>query len=152
MTPKLRKTAVVGILALASMVLFLVLVFEDVRAFQDANWRQLPLALVARYAVAMGLAGALVGYLLSGMFGKSGLKGWVLAWLGGLLVATIAGIVGSAVGLLPDLIAGGPRTGAIVAILAGALVLPLALIGWPILVLIWILLVSLAHITARAGK
>ena len=100
----------------------------------------------------MGLAGALVGYLLSGMFGKSGLKGWVLAWLGGLLVATIAGIVGSAVGLLPDLIAGGPRTGAIVAILAGALVLPLALIGWPILVLIWILLVSLAHITARADK
>ena len=152
MTPSLRKTAVVGILALASMVLFMVLVFEDVRAFQDADWHQLPLALVARYAVAMGLAGALVGYSLYGMFGKSGLKGWALALVGGFLVATIAGIVGSAVGLVPDLIADGPRTGAIIAIFAGALVLPLALIGWPLLLLIWIVLVSLAHIIARSGK
>ncbi|MEP1201132.1 hypothetical protein [Tateyamaria sp.] len=107
------------------------------------------MGLIVRYFMAMGLGGAVAGYALSNLFGRSGLLGWVLAAMGGILVATFAGLLGSAIGLLPDLLSDGFQTPDILAVSAGALVLPLALIGWPTLLPIWIGLIFLVHILAK---
>jgi hypothetical protein len=147
-----RKPMVICVLALASLALFLALVFEDFGELAAAEWSELPLGLIARYALAMGMGGALAGYVLYGMFGKSGILGWLVAIAGGVLVATFSGILGSAIGLAPDLLTDGFQARDAVAIAAGALVLPLALLGWPILVPIWGVLVALAHVVALRGK
>lgn len=147
-----RRLAVILLLAVASLLLFLALIFEDFGQFAAADWSQLPLGLITRYAISMGLAGAVVGYLLSGMFGKPGLPGWFLALLGGLFVSTLAGLLGSAIGLSPDLVSDGLQIGDFVAIGAGALVLPLAAIGWPFLIPLWLVLVLTAHLVARSRR
>lgn len=143
-----RKRVVAGVLALASLALFLAMIFEDIGEFATADWSNLPIGLIVRYAVAMGLGGALAGYILAGWFGKSGIFGWLLAFVGGFLAATFAGIIGSAFGLAPDLLSDGFQASDILAIVAGALVLPLAVIGWPVLLPIWLALVGLAHVLA----
>ena len=147
-----HKWTVTIVLALASMLLFISLVFEDMGELTDTDWANLPIGLITRYLIAMGLGGALAGYFLSGLFGRTGLLGWFLTMLGGVLAATFAGLLGSAIGLSPDLLSDGLQTRDIVAIGAGALVLPLALTGWPILLPIWISLLSTAHICARKRR
>ncbi len=137
------------LLAAASALLFLALVFEDFDQLRETDWSEQPMGLIVRYFVAMGLGGAVAGYALSNLFGRSGLLGWVLAAMGGILVATFAGLLGSAIGLLPDLVSNGFQTPDILAVSAGALVLPLALIGWPTLLPIWIGLIFLVHILAK---
>ena len=147
-----HKSTVTIMLALASMLLFLALVFEDMGELAATDWSNLPLGLITRYFIAMGLGGALAGYILSGLFGRNGLLGWFLAIIGGVIAATFAGLIGSAIGLSPDLLSDGFQTRDVVAIGAGALVLPLALTGWPILLPIWLTLVSIAHIFARKRR
>ncbi|AXI45237.1 hypothetical protein C1J03_03810 [Sulfitobacter sp. SK012] len=145
-------SAVTIVLALSSMLLFLALVFEDLGEIADADWSNLPIGLIVRYLIAMGLGGALAGHILSGLFGRTGFLGWLLAIFGGVVTATFAGMVGSAIGLAPDLFLDGFQTRDFVAIGAGALVFPLALIGWPVLLPIWTALVSTAHILARRRR
>ena len=147
-----HKSTVTIMLALASMLLFIALVFEDMGEFTDADWSNLPFGLITRYLIAMGLGGAFAGYILSGLFGRSGFLGWLFTIIGGVLVATFAGLIGSAIGLSPDLLSDGLQTRDVVAIGAGALVLPLALTGWPVLLPIWIALISTAHILARKRR
>ena len=143
-----RKKKVAAVLALASLVLFLALVFDDIGELANADWSNLPLGLITRYAVAMALGGAVAGYALSGLFGKSGAPGWALALFAGFLVSTLSGVLGSAFGLAPDLLSDGYQTSDLLAIGAGALVLPLAMVGWPILLPIWLALVATAHVLA----
>lgn len=150
--PSGRKWVVTIVLAFASMLLFLALVFEDISELADTDWSDLPLGLITRYLIAMGLGGAFAGYFLSGLFGKNGFLGWFLAIFGGFVAATFAGLVGSAIGLSPDLLSDGFQTRDMVAIGAGLLVFPFALIGWPILLPIWIALISTAHILARKRR
>ncbi|WP_295314252.1 hypothetical protein [Roseobacter sp.] len=149
---KLLKRQVILTLALASMLLFLALVFEDVGELATVDWSELPLGLIVRYAVAMGIGGAIAGYILMGLFGRPGVIGWGLSMTGGILVATFAGLLGSAIGLSPDLLSDGYQTRDIVAIGAGALVLPLAVIGWPVLLPVWIVLIARAHMLARKRR
>ncbi len=151
-TSKLLKRQVILTLALASMLLFLALVFEDIGELAAADWSELPLGLIVRYAVAMGIGGAIAGYVLTGLFGRAGVIGWGLAMTGGVLVATFAGLLGSAIGLSPDLLSDGYQTRDIIAIGAGALVLPLAVIGWPVLLPVWIVLIARAHMLARKWR
>lgn len=139
-------------MALASLVLFLAMIFEDIGDFAAADWSNIPVGLIVRYAVAMGLGGALAGYVLAGLFGKSGFLGWLLALVGGFLATTFAGIIGSAFGLAPDLLSDGFQASDMLAIGAGALVLPLAVIGWPVLLPVWLALVLLAHVLARKRR
>ena len=97
----------------------------------------------------MAIAGAVVGWLLAGMFGRPGPLGWLLAALGGLLVALISGALGSAIGLLPDLLRDGWQTGAdLIRIGGGALVAPFALAGQPLVALGWAVLVGITHVLA----
>jgi hypothetical protein len=147
-----HKWSVPIVLALASMLLFVALVFQDMGALTDTDWSNLPFGLITRYLIAMGLGGALAGYILSGLFGRSGLLGWFSAMIGGVLVATFAGLIGSAIALAPDLLSDGLQTRDVVAIGSGAFVLPFALSGWPILLPIWIALISTAHILASKGR
>lgn len=147
-----RRMTVTLLLAVASLLLFFALVFEDFGQFVASDWSQLPIGLITRYAISMGLAGAVVGYLLSGMFGKRGLIGWIVAVIGGLVVSTLSGLLGSTIGLAPDLLSDGLQTTDFVAIGAGALVLPLAAIGWPFLLPLWLVLVVSAHLVARKGQ
>ncbi|QJF51196.1 hypothetical protein [Roseobacter ponti] len=149
---KRLKRQVILTLALASMLLFLALVFEDIGELAAANWSELPLGLIVRYAVAMGIGGAVAGYVLAGLFGRQGITGWCLAMTAGVLVATFAGLLGSAIGLAPDLLSDGYQTRDIVAIGAGALVFPLAVIGWPVLLPVWIVLIARAHMLARRRR
>ena len=135
-------------LAAASTLLFLALIFEDIGDLADSDWSNLPIGMIVRYIVAMGLGGAIAGYALSNLFGRPGLLGWALSLIGGVIAATFAGLLGSAIGLLPDLLSDGLQSRDIVAVGAGVLVLPLALIGWPVLLPIWAGLISLVHLLA----
>lgn len=142
-----RTVATVG-LALASMLLFLAMVFDDVSELTNASWSTLPIGLIARYLIAMGLGGAIAGHFLYGLFGRSGILGWFFAIAGGVVAATFAGLVGSAIGLSPDLLSDGFQSRDIIAISAGVLVLPFALIGWPVLMPIWVILIAAIHVFA----
>jgi hypothetical protein len=113
---------------------------------------QMPWGLVIRYVVAMFLGGALAGVLLSGLFGRRGVPGFCLALLAGLLVALFAGLLGSAAGLLPDILSDGWQSKDAVPILAGLLVFPLAVLENVWLLPIWLVLVILCHRRASAAR
>ncbi len=89
---------VAGMMALASALLFVALLFEDFSALAAADPSQVPWSLMLRYVVSMTFGGAIAGYLLSGMFGRSGIFGWFLALAGGVFTSIFAGILGSFVG------------------------------------------------------
>ena len=146
------KLAASLLLAAASALLFLALIFDDFGHLSETDWSELPLVLIVRYFLAMGVGGAIAGYALSNLFGRTGLLGWVLALIGGILAATFAGLLGSAIGLLPDLLSDGFQSHDILAVTAGALVLPLAMIGWPVLIPIWVCLVFLVHLLAKRQR
>lgn len=97
----------------------------------------------------MAIAGGLIGALLSGLFGRRGLVGWALALVAGLLIATVAGLLGSFFGGLPDLIARGTRPGDMIAVLAGGMVLPFVVADWPLIGALWLALLGATHILIR---
>lgn len=151
-TPPARspRKIVAGMMALSSALLLFVFVVEDFGDLPTLMAAAPPWGLILRYLFAMALAGAVCGYLMAGMFGRRGLGGWLLAVLGGILIATIAGLLGSLIGLLPDLLADGFQTRDLVAIAAGALVLPLAATGWAPLLVVWLALVLGTHAWAAS--
>jgi hypothetical protein len=104
------------------------------------------------YVAAMAIGGALAGYLLAGAFGRHGPFGWLLAMFGGTVATTFGGVAGSFLGMLPDLLTNGAQAGSVVAIGAGALVLPFALTGWPALIVLWFALVVATHVQARRHR
>ena len=66
-------------MAVVGVLIFTVLLVEDVGLLpQDAS-ASLPWGLIGQYAVAMAMGGALAGALLSGLFGRGGAGGWFLA-------------------------------------------------------------------------
>ena len=138
-----------AMMALAGAGFFLVFLLEDLAGRGDVHWSDLPLGLAARYILSMGIGGALAGWLLAGLFGRSGVSGWLAALLGGALAVTVAGLLGSLVGLLPDLLADGWQTGDLIAIVYGLVVLPLAFVGQPLVLLLWLALVAATHLWAR---
>ncbi len=66
-----------------------------------------------------------------------------------MLAAVSSGIFGSLFGLLPDMLHDGFQLGDVIAIGFGALVLPLATVGHPWLLILWLILVVASHLWAR---
>ncbi|WP_147238796.1 hypothetical protein [Rhodosalinus halophilus] len=147
--PGSPRVAVAGAMALAGALLFVVFLYEDMEDALRAAEAALPWGPILGYVVAMGFGGAVAGALLSGAFGRRGIGGWFLSALAGVVTTTVGGMLGSLAGLLPSLISEGWTTGDLIGIGAGALILPLAIIDWPLLILIWIGLVVAAHLLAR---
>lgn len=140
------------LMALAGAFFFAVFVSQDVRPNEDLSWRTLPWGLLVRYGVAMVLGGLLAGFLFGGLFGRRGVLGWLLAVIVGILALSLSGLLGSAVGLLPDLLADGYQPRDLVAVAAGVLILPLTLADQPWLLAVLLLLIGGAHVLARRGR
>ena len=136
-------------MAVIGAFLFGAFVLQDIRIHPELGARDLPWGLILRYGLAMSLGGALIGFLASGLFGRRGIGGWGLALLGGLLVSALAGLAGSAFGLLPELLADGFSTADAIRIGAGLLVLPLAAAEAPLLLVIIVGLIAATHLWSR---
>jgi hypothetical protein len=139
-------------MAFSSALFFVVFLFKDLGELVRTSWSDVPWALLVRYLASMGLAGGLVGFALSGLLGRRGLGGWALAVVAGAVAATAAGLLGSLFGGLPDIVANGLDGQAAIAIGAGALVLPFAMSDWPLLLLIWLVLLAITHLWIRRRR
>lgn len=148
----MQRWIVMAMLALVSACVFGVFILQDIRALPDTSTATPPWGLILRYAVAMTTGGAVVGYLLSGLFGRSGIAGWALALLGGLIATSMSSLLGSAFGLLPDLAADGLSTTEIIEIAAGLLVLPLAASEQPVVLLFVIGMVLVTHSWCKRAR
>lgn len=146
------RPAVALCMALLGALFFAAMLVQDMGAMSQVELKDLPSGLVFRYVVAMALGGAAAGWSLAGLFGRHGAVGWLLSFLGGVLVALVAGMVGAAAGLAPDLLADGWQGKDMVPILFGLVVIPSALAGQPILLLVWAALIALAHWLARRAR
>ena len=141
------RLRVAAVMAVIGIVLFATVLYDDVPSNSEART-----GLVIRYALAMALGGALAGYLLARLFGRTGVVGWVLAVFGGGLASIVAGLAGSLIGLLPELLSDGWHSTDMIAIASGILILPFALNDGLFVALVWIGLVLGAHIWARSQK
>lgn len=148
----MQKQITVLIMAVTGLLFFAAFVSQDIRVLPDVTWGELPWGLILRYALAMTFGGALAGFLFAGFFGRRGFLGWLLAIIGGVLSALVAGLFGSAIGLLPDLLADGYHTADLVRAGLGVLVIPLSLIEQPALILLLAGLVGLAHVMAKRAR
>lgn len=144
------RAVATGLTALSSALFFLVFLFEDLGDLLQAPESKVPWGLVVRYLAAMGVAGGLTGFFLSGLFGRRGLAGWALALVAGAVAATVAGVLGSLLGGVNDIVANGFDGRVAIAVAAGALVLPFAFVDWPLLIVLWLALLALTHLWIRA--
>lgn len=143
---------VIGMMALIGCLLFIAFFMEDVLGSEALSWSNQPWPLVFRYVVAMAIGGALAGFLTTGLFGRRGILGWILAALGGLFAAFIAGLFGSLAGQVPDLLASGWSSTGMVSVAFGALIAPLAFVGQPMILVGWLVLVALTHLWVRRSR
>ena len=141
-----------AMVALIGAGLFFVLLAGDLPGRESGEWDDLPTRLVVRYIVTMALGSAAAGWLLAGLFGRRGVGGWVLALAGAVATTMVAGLLGSAMGLLPDLLRDGLQSADIIPILFGLAVLPLAFVGNPLLLAGWLVLIALTHVWARQAR
>lgn len=139
-------------MALIGAYLFAAFVLQDLRIHPDVPRSDLPWALILRYALAMVLGGAVSGLLFCGLFGRKGAFGWVLAVIGGIIAASVSGLLGSAFGLLPNLLSDGFSTTDAVQVAAGLLILPLSAIEQPSVLAIVLGLIVLAHVLLRRAR
>ncbi len=136
-------------MALIGVLLIAAFMAEDVIAQGGLTWADLPKGLMLRYLLAMAIGGALSGWLLAGMFGRSGLGGFVIGFLGAVIATLVAGLFGSAAGLLPDLLRDGWSSSDLIPIFYGLAALPLAFAGQPLLFVGWLVVMLLTHLWAR---
>lgn len=148
----MHKRVSSAVMAVMGLMFFGAFVGQDVRIHPEIAFADMPWGLILRYALAMTLGGALAGYLLAGLFGRRGLLGWFVAFVGGLLCALIAGVFGSVIGLVPDLLADGYQTADLVRAALGALVVPLSLIEAPILLPVLVGLLIAAHLLVKRSR
>lgn len=146
------RAIVVLMMALVGAMFFFVFIAEDITNMTDLEWADLPWGLILRYVLAMGAGGALAGALAAGLFGRAGLLGWLLALLGGVIAVVLAGLMGSAIGLLPDLLRDGWQTADLIPVLFGLLVVPMAAAGEPLVGAALIGLIALTHFLARRRR
>jgi hypothetical protein len=143
------RLLVAGLMAVTGAAFFFIFLLQDIANPRYSDWHELPWAMLSRYVLAMGIGGGLSGWLLSGLFGRRGMGGWLLAILGGIIATGVAGILGSAVGMLPDLFRIGLDMREIIPVAFGFVVLPLAIIGQPPLLIVWLILIGLTHLGAK---
>lgn len=98
--------------------------------------------------ISQAIGGAISGWLLAGLFGRSGVLGWVLAVLGGIVATLIAGALGGLVLSLPDIITQGFQAQEAINVALGAFIVPLAAAGKPMVAAAWAALILLTHVLA----
>jgi hypothetical protein len=139
-------------MAVVGVLVFSVLLLGDIGLLPSDRSTAVPWSLVIRYAVAMAIGGALAGAVLADLFGRAGVGGWLLSLLGGALASVVAGFLGSAVGLAPDLLRDGLQPGDLIAIGFGAFLAPIALLeSWGHLA-VWFALVALTHLLCAKAR
>ena len=146
------RLIVAAMMALVGAMFFVFVLEEDLQNFSQAEWSDLPPLLIGRYVLAMGCGGALAGWLLCGLFGRSGIVGWALAAIGGVLATLLTGLIGGALGRLPDLLADGWQTTDLVSIAAGLLIPIFAMAGQTLIAVAWVVLIALAHLLATRKR
>ena len=146
-----RRT-VAAMMALVGAGLTWFLVNQDVQNFAQTSWADLPLSAVVRGLVFMAVGGALVGGLLAGLFGRSGLAGWALAAVGGVAGTVLGCLLGTLLSRVPDLLTGGPRTADLVSLAAGFLLPVLAMAAQPLLAVAWLAVIVLTHVLALRAR
>lgn len=145
-TDTMIRLIATAMMALTAAVFFFVFVYQDIRNLPQETMGAVPWGLILRYALAMTAGGALAGALFCGLFGRSGILGWLLSFVGGILATSLAGLLGSTIAELPTLLATGWSSAALVPIFSGLLVLPFAVAEQPVLALVLIGLVGLTHV------
>ena len=143
------RRVVAVMMALVGALFFYEFLRDDLGSLPDERQQDIQIFLILRYLVAMAIGGAVAGAVIAGLFGRRGGLGWFLAILGALLVTALAGMIGSALALVPDLISDGWVTGDIIPIAFGLVLIPLSLAGRPWLFAIWLALLILTHLWAR---
>jgi hypothetical protein len=139
-------------MAVVGVLIFSVLLVGDMSLLPADASTAVPWGLVIRYGVAMAIGGALAGAALAGMFGRAGVGGWLLSLLAGAIASVVAGLLGSAVGLAPDLLRDGFQTGDLIAVGFGAFLAPIALIeSWGHLA-VWVGLIALTHLLCGKAR
>ena len=145
----MQRWTVPLMMALLALSLFDAFVTQDIRSSPVADASNLPWGLILRYAAAMAAGGALAGLLFRRRFGRPGISGWVQAFLFGAIAATFAGLLGSAFGLMPDLMADGFSPADAIKIGFGLLILPLSIIEAPWLGLVVVGVIAITHLLCR---
>ena len=145
------RWVVIAIMAVTGAAFFYEFLNDDLHnAGTDVGSTGVPLAL--RYLIAMAVGGGLSGAICAGMFGRSGAVGWLWAALGAVLATALAGLLGSFFGLIPDLLADGLTTQHLISAGFGLVLIPLSMVGRPVMIAVWLGLVVAAHLLARRAR
>ncbi|PRY26468.1 hypothetical protein CLV78_101564 [Aliiruegeria haliotis] len=102
--------------------------------------------------ISQAFGGAIVGWLLAALFGRGGVPGWVLSVIGGTLATLLAGAVGGLIFSLPTMLSSGFEIQEAINIGIGALTVPLAAAGRPLVLVVWLVLILLTHIIAKRAR
>ena len=139
-----RSATAVGMAALACLLAFLLL-YQDREAAAGAEglW-----AFVAEVLLGHAAGGFVAGWVLAPLFGRRGIVGWLLAFVGGALASLLAGLVGGALSSLPVLIGGQGLATYLVGLGGGALVKPFAMANAPWVVVVWLAVVVGLHLVS----
>ncbi|MGI9366562.1 MAG: hypothetical protein ACR2O8_15370 [Rhizobiaceae bacterium] len=143
------KFVPVGVMALLGVILFVTVVHNDLAALSASRSANAPTGLIIRYALAMAIGGALAGFALSRLFGRTGVLGWIWALIAGILATIGSGLIGGLFGRLPELLSDGFQAGDLIAVAAGTLILPFALGDDVWLAILWLAMILAAHVWKR---
>jgi hypothetical protein len=146
------RFVVAGMMDLTGSLHFFAFLLEDTGGVYESTLAEIPFGLILRYIVAMGIGGALAGAIFVGLFGRSGLWGWAVAALGGTISTVVAGALGSAIGLLPDILIRGWSMADMIPIAFGSVMIPLSFVDRPLMFLIWLALLLLTHLWTRTAR
>ena len=103
MTPSRKARLIVTIMmSLTGATFFFGFLTEEMARVTEEQAQLVSRGLIIRYIVAMAIGGAVAGLICAGLFGRHGLPGWLLVLLGAIVVTLLAGLIGSAIGQLPD--------------------------------------------------
>lgn len=145
------RMIVVVVMAITGAAFFFEFLNDDLRnAGISRAALNAPLAL--RYILAMAAGGALAGALLAGFFGRTGVIGGLWAGLGALIAVVLTGGIGSALALIPDILADGITTQHLISAGFGLVLIPLSMIGRPVMILLWLGLAVCAHLLALRAR
>lgn len=146
------RLIVAVMMAIAGAVFFYEFFRDDMANLSESAQADVSSALVIRYLVALAIGGAVAGAITAGLFGRNGVAGWAVAFLGAVLASLLTGLIGSAIGRFPDLIADGFGLNDVVAIGFGLVLIPLSMVDRPTLFAAWLVLMVATHLWARSAR
>ncbi len=145
------RMIVIVVMAITGAAFFYEFLSDDLQN-AGASQTALGVPLALRYILAMAAGGAVAGAILAGFFGRAGAGGWLWAGVGAVLSVVLAGGIGSALGLIPDILGDGLTTQHLISAGFGLVLIPLSMIGRPVMVVLWLGLAVAAHLLARRAR